>query len=49
MVLYDGAPEFPGPDRLWALVEDHRINQLGVSPTLIRSLLQLGEAPVRAR
>jgi hypothetical protein len=29
-------------------VEDHRINQLGVSPTLIRSLLQLGEAPVRA-
>ncbi len=48
MVLYDGAPDFPGPDRLWALVEDHRINQLGVSPTLIRSLLQLGEAPVRA-
>ncbi|HQZ72812.1 MAG TPA: AMP-binding protein [Anaerolineae bacterium] len=48
MVLYDGAQDFPGPDRLWALVEDHRINQLGVSPTLIRSLLQLGEAPVRA-
>ncbi len=48
MVLYDGAPDYPGPDRLWALVEDHRINQLGVSPTLIRSLLQLGEAPVRA-
>jgi len=48
MVLYDGAPDFPGPDRLWALVEDHHINQLGVSPTLIRSLLQLGEAPVRA-
>ena len=40
MVLYDGAPDFPGPDRLWALVEDHHINQLGVSPSLIRSLLQ---------
>ncbi|MGE5250047.1 MAG: AMP-binding protein, partial [Bacteroidota bacterium] len=45
--IYDGAPDFPGPDRLWALVERHRITQLGVSPTLIRSLLVHGEAPFR--
>jgi acetyl-CoA synthetase len=43
MVLYDGAPDFPAPDRLWALVERHKINQLGVSPTLIRSLLPHGD------
>ncbi|HWP34894.1 MAG TPA: AMP-binding protein [Thermodesulfobacteriota bacterium] len=47
MVLYDGAPDFPGPDRLWALVERHRITQLGLSPTLVRALLRHGEEPVR--
>jgi acetyl-CoA synthetase len=47
-VLYDGALDFPGPDRLWAIVERHRVNILGVSPTLIRALMKHGEAPVRA-
>jgi acetyl-CoA synthetase len=47
-VLYDGALDYPGPDRLWALVERHRVNLLGVSPTLIRALMKHGEAPVRA-
>jgi acetyl-CoA synthetase len=48
MVLYDGALDFPGPDRLWALVERHAVNILGVSPTLIRALMRHGEGPVRA-
>ena len=48
MVLYDGALDYPGPDRLWALVERHRVHILGVSPTLVRSLMRHGEAPVRA-
>ncbi|HEU4695219.1 MAG TPA: AMP-binding protein [Vicinamibacterales bacterium] len=48
MVLYDGALDFPAPDRLWSLVEHHRVNILGVSPTLIRALMRHGEAPVRA-
>jgi acetyl-CoA synthetase len=47
MFLYDGAPDFPGPDRLWGLVETHRINQMGVSPTLIRSLIPHGEEHFR--
>ena len=46
--LYDGAPNHPGPDRLWDLVERHRITTLGVSPTLIRALIPAGERPVRA-
>jgi acetyl-CoA synthetase len=41
--LYDGAPDFPSPSRLWELVERHRINQMGVSPTLIRSLIPHGD------
>jgi acetyl-CoA synthetase len=47
-VLYDGALDYPGPDRLWALAERHHVNILGVSPTLIRALMKHGEAPVRA-
>ena len=43
MFLYDGAPDFPAPDRLWDLVEKHGINQMGVSPTLIRSLIPQGD------
>lgn len=43
MFLYDGAPDFPAPDRLWKLVEKHKINQMGVSPTLIRSLIPHGD------
>ncbi|MFZ0590491.1 MAG: AMP-binding protein [Bryobacteraceae bacterium] len=38
--LYDGAPDFPAPDRLWQIVERHRITMLGISPTAIRILMR---------
>jgi acetyl-CoA synthetase len=44
--LSEGAPNHPGPDRLWAMVERHRITTLGVSPTLIRALIPAGTEPV---
>jgi acetyl-CoA synthetase len=43
MVTYEGAPDFPEPDRVWASVERHRVNMLGVSPTLIRALKMHGD------
>ena len=46
-VLYDGALDHPGPDRLWSIVARHQVNILGVSPTLIRSLMKHGDEPVR--
>ncbi len=46
VVLYDGAPDHPGPDRLWSLVEDHGVTILGVSPTLVRALIRHGDEPV---
>jgi acetyl-CoA synthetase len=42
LVLYDGAPDFPTPGRIWSLVERHRVAFLGVSPTLIRALMGHG-------
>jgi acetyl-CoA synthetase len=48
MVLYDGALDHPGPDRLWAIAARHGVNILGVSPTLVRSLMRHGSEPVHA-
>ncbi|HEX5149665.1 MAG TPA: AMP-binding protein, partial [Candidatus Limnocylindrales bacterium] len=47
LVLYEGAPDFPGPDRLWSIVARHRVTHLGLSPTVIRALMAHGEDPVR--
>jgi acetyl-CoA synthetase len=46
LVLSEGAPDYPGPGRLWELVERHRITVLGISPTLIRALRSHGDEPV---
>ena len=43
MMLYDGAPDFPGPDCVWSLVDRHKVTALGVSPTLIRALRRHGD------
>lgn len=36
--LYDGAPDFPGPMRLWETIERQGITTFGISPTAIRML-----------
>ncbi|HEX6262758.1 MAG TPA: AMP-binding protein [Actinomycetota bacterium] len=41
--LYEGAPNHPEPDRIWDMVERHRITHLGISPTLIRALIPAGD------
>jgi acetyl-CoA synthetase len=38
LVLFEGAPNYPNPDRLWEIVERHRVTHLGISPTAIRLL-----------
>jgi acetyl-CoA synthetase len=48
LVIYEGAPDFPAPDRLWSLVERHRVTHLGLSPTVIRALMAHGVEPVRS-
>jgi acetyl-CoA synthetase len=38
LFIYDGAPDYPSPHRLWEMVERHRVSALGVSPSLIRGV-----------
>ncbi len=45
--VYDGAPNYPGPDRIWEVVERLGLTILGVSPTLIRALQPHGAEEAR--
>jgi acetyl-CoA synthetase len=42
IVFAEGAPDWPRPDRIWQIVEEERVTSLGLSPTLVRSLLPHG-------
>jgi acetyl-CoA synthetase len=44
--LFEGAPDFPDPDRLWAFLERHEVTILGISPTLVRAMMAHGDEPV---
>jgi acetyl-CoA synthetase len=48
LVMYEGAPDYPGPDRIWSIAARHGVTHLGVSPTVIRALIPHGTDPVRA-
>ena len=48
MLFYDGALDYPGPDRLWSLAEHHAVTVLGVSPTLVRTLMRHGDEPLES-
>ncbi len=47
LVIYEGTPDHPGPDRLWAMVARHGVTHLGLSPTVIRALMAHGTDPLR--
>jgi acetyl-CoA synthetase len=47
LALYEGAPDWPEPDRLWSFLSRTEVTILGISPTLIRALMPHGDAPVR--
>ncbi|MEJ7838037.1 MAG: AMP-binding protein [Thermomicrobiales bacterium] len=46
IVLFEGTPDYPEVDRLWDLVERHKVTILGLAPTAIRSLMAHGTGPV---
>ena len=45
IVLYDGNPAFPGPERLWELVESERLDVLGVSAKYLDAVRTSGCRP----
>jgi len=37
--IFEGAPDYPGPNRLWDMIERHGVTIFGISPTAIRMLM----------
>jgi len=42
-VIYEGAPNYPQPDRWWTIIEKYNITVLYTSPTSIRLFMKYGE------
>ncbi len=42
-VIYEGAPDFPEPDRWWDMIERYRVSVLYTSPTSVRMFMRHGE------
>jgi acetyl-CoA synthetase len=42
-LMYEGAPNYPNPDRFWELVAKHRVNIFYTAPTAIRAFTRWGE------
>ncbi|ELZ10569.1 AMP-dependent synthetase and ligase [Natrinema thermotolerans DSM 11552] len=41
--MYEGAPDYPEPDRFWEMIDRHKLTQFGISPTAIRALRKHGD------
>ncbi|WP_231183957.1 AMP-binding protein [Haladaptatus sp. DYF46] len=41
--MYEGAPDYPDPDRFWDMIDRHGLTVFGISPTAIRALRQYGD------
>jgi acetyl-CoA synthetase len=43
-LMYEGAPNYPFPDRWWDIAERHGVTVLYTAPTAIRGLMRFGDA-----
>jgi acetyl-CoA synthetase len=43
VVMYEGAPNWPEPDRFWRIIEKYRVNIFYTAPTAIRAFIKWGE------
>jgi acetyl-CoA synthetase len=42
-LMYEGAPNFPEPDRFWSIIDRHDVNIFYTAPTAIRTFIKWGE------
>ena len=42
-LMYEGAPNFPEPDRFWSMIDRHDVNIFYTAPTAIRTFIKWGE------
>ncbi|MGP8140265.1 MAG: acetate--CoA ligase [Terriglobales bacterium] len=42
-LMYEGAPNFPEPDRFWSIIDRHQVNVFYTAPTAIRTFIKWGD------
>jgi len=42
-VMYEGAPNFPEPDRFWSIIDRHQVSIFYTAPTAIRTFTKWGD------
>jgi acetyl-CoA synthetase len=42
-LMYEGAPNWPEPDRFWKIIESHRVTIFYTAPTAIRAFIRWGD------
>ncbi|MEM4886078.1 MAG: acetate--CoA ligase, partial [Thermofilum sp.] len=47
IVVYEGAPDYPAPDRWWEIIEEYGVTVFYTTPTAIRMHMRFGERWVR--
>jgi len=48
MLMFEGVPNYPDASRYWQIVDQFKVTKFYSSPTAIRALMRLGDAPVKA-
>ena len=48
-VMFEGIPTFPNAGRFWDIIDKHQVNILYTAPTVIRSLMSFGTAPLEGK
>ncbi|MDD2942596.1 MAG: acetate--CoA ligase [bacterium] len=43
IVMFEGTPTYPTPDRFWKIIDDYQVNIFYTAPTAIRGLMRLDE------
>lgn len=43
ILLYEGVPAYPTASRMWEIIDKYQVNTFYTSPTLIRSLMAMGD------
>ncbi|HEY5502758.1 MAG TPA: acetate--CoA ligase [Candidatus Anoxymicrobiaceae bacterium] len=48
-VMFEGVPTYPNPDRFWEICEKDKVTVFYTAPTVIRSLMRLGDKWTKTR
>jgi acetyl-CoA synthetase len=47
VLMYEGAPNWPEPDRFWKIVDTHKVSVFYTAPTAIRAFIKWGDQYVK--